>query len=1425
MVTKSRSWRIFLCMLLQISMFSQNKFLFDSATIEIKSLNINTRESEFSPFKIGNNFYFTSSRERKVGITHMDKTTEHQMLDIYKGVIIDSVTIKDVTPLPNRINNSVNQGSCFFDKENSRLYYSSDVQTNSHYKKYKLAIFSSEYKNGEFLQPRIELILADTFSAAHPMLYKERLYFSSNLPGGKGKTDIYYAEKVEQQWANLKNCSFLNTKENEYFPYVLNNDEIYFTSNRIGGYGKLDIYKCTGNDSSAVIQNLGRPINSRDDDFGLFMDTLQESGYFATNRKREQDDIYFFSQTWPVFKNCKEPIVEDYCYNLTEESTLDSDSLKGYYYEWNFGDGSKQKGLTVRHCFKEPGSYLINLSIIDSVTRAVFMSQATFDLKVDSIIQLKLFSLDTVLINKKFNVSADWTYLPDNKINGYYYEIDGKRMRGRSHDISFSEKGKHKALLGVSTFNLKTKQKELLCTTKEIVCVDSLTWLAVEKRKINEAAEKFAYNNLNSDSSTLANINYADEEMAYNKKGLNGALVIAELKKIVDDKIASKAFKTDNLARNTAKTETSTPVNTNTLVATNTNTTETASSHPDLASTKTSTTESSLDPNDPKYLKPIMDTLMNLKEDDDVNFKVHLGKSKTAKDTTLLNAKGITGISEKKVNDEYHYTYGNEKKLKDIEKYYDKTIKAGIEDAVVVGYKHDSIIGTQSKNINNVDFDKKKTKEDSLRIVKNIEGKNALAAKNANNKLSSDQLRNKANALLTEAASENLKADSLKAVAETKSGNQKDSLIAYATVKETSSQNKKLEAAALKQKANNIDFDKNSNTIDELLTKLTKDKPSLSKELGIQESKIDSLKTQSEIQRAEAKLIADKLTKISTLKSIEQKEAEILQKQEKLIRELKNQYPDHLAKTANIPNAKTGIEPTDAKLTSEQLRSKASTLLAKASEENLKANELKNIASTKSQQEKDSLIAKANGLETQSQNDKIEASALKQKANTLDAKHNDKTINDLLTKLNLSKPSAGKELSLKNKEIDSLKVQLKTKKTEANKIPDNLERIAALNLIDEKENEILQKQVQLIAEFNDRSTDQIAKNTDHNKTTTENKTSINDDSKKNNSENNLNPKDNIASENSYNASENENDAKDFIAISDIQKTNLEYLEDFGDLSAEDLEFKVQVGVFKKRTSYNFPKLRGLGKVSNERLKDGSTRMTMGGSYKTLRQAFRHNKRITRAGQSDAFVSVYYKGKRIGIENLRKRGVLVKTQVVKDSVSETKITINASGLTEYAQLDLEEEPITDQPKTENESTDKFAGSSTTDESEENFVFVPRTNIQKKTVFYAEKYGNISAEGLEFKVQIAIFKLRSSYSFPKLKSLGKIETETAEEGGKRMTIGGSFKTLNEALEFNKKVVKAGQTDAFVAVYYQAKRIYVENLEKRGIFTSSIKVDKVD
>ena len=48
-----------------------------------------------------------------------------------------------------------------------------------------------------------------------------------------------------------------------------------------------------------------------------------------------------------------------------------------------------------------------------------------------------------------------------------------------------------------------------------------------------------------------------------------------------------------------------------------------------------------------------------------------------------------------------------------------------------------------------------------------------------------------------------------------------------------------------------------------------------------------------------------------------------------------------------------------------------------------------------------------------------------------------------------------------------------------------------------------------------------------------------------------------------------------------------------------------------------------------------------------------------------------------------------------------------------------------------------------------------------------------------------------------------------------IGGIFKTIGEAYEHNKKVIKAGQPDAFVTAIYKGKRIYLEELEKIGIF----------
>ena len=111
-------------------------------------------------------------------------------------------------------------------------------------------------------------------------------------------------------------------------------------------------------------------------------------------------------------------------------------------------------------------------------------------------------------------------------------------------------------------------------------------------------------------------------------------------------------------------------------------------------------------------------------------------------------------------------------------------------------------------------------------------------------------------------------------------------------------------------------------------------------------------------------------------------------------------------------------------------------------------------------------------------------------------------------------------------------------------------------------------------------------------------------------------------------------------------------------------------------------------------------------------------------------------------------------------------------------------------------------------------ITRTTIE----FTVDKIGNSTKEGLEFKVQIAAYNLPKNYNYNHLKGLGAVENLLLDDGITRITIGGEFKTLGDAYEHNKKVINRGQKDAFVTAIYKGKRVYLEDLEKMGIFVQN-------
>ena len=137
------------------------------------------------------------------------------------------------------------------------------------------------------------------FSVGHPAISNDGkyLYFSSDMPGGKGGFDLYVSKvNGDGSFSKPQNLSEINTAGDDEFPSIGEDDHLYFSSNGRLGYGGLDIYQATGSgDHWNMITNLGRPINSDKDDFSYSNSEMAGvKGFFASNRDGGEggDDIY-----------------------------------------------------------------------------------------------------------------------------------------------------------------------------------------------------------------------------------------------------------------------------------------------------------------------------------------------------------------------------------------------------------------------------------------------------------------------------------------------------------------------------------------------------------------------------------------------------------------------------------------------------------------------------------------------------------------------------------------------------------------------------------------------------------------------------------------------------------------------------------------------------------------------------------------------------------------------------------------------------------------------------------------------------------------------------------------------------------------------------------------------------------------------------
>lgn len=168
-------------------------------------------------------------------------------------------------------------------------------------------IYSAEYKSGKWINVTPFIYNNPTrYSIQHPAVTSDgkRLYFSSDMPGGFGKADLYYCDKLsDNTWSKPVNCGALvNTSGAEGFPAIVDDSLLYFSSDGHMGLGGLDIFVSTGSGSTwSVPSNLRYPLNSPRDDFGILFNKDKKSGFLSSDREGGlgSDDIYQFLEYIP----------------------------------------------------------------------------------------------------------------------------------------------------------------------------------------------------------------------------------------------------------------------------------------------------------------------------------------------------------------------------------------------------------------------------------------------------------------------------------------------------------------------------------------------------------------------------------------------------------------------------------------------------------------------------------------------------------------------------------------------------------------------------------------------------------------------------------------------------------------------------------------------------------------------------------------------------------------------------------------------------------------------------------------------------------------------------------------------------------------------------------------------------------------------
>lgn len=258
---------------------------------------------------------FTSARQGSMG--DIDNGTGQTFTDLYITKQDRNGKWSVPVALPAPINTGANEGTPTMDRRFRTLYFTRCTVVKGTQQNCK--IFSSDRRGASWADPVKLAFQIDSVTYGHPTLSADgqELFFSSNLSGGYGKLDIWVShyDRKTRGWGDPVNLGpDINTAGDEVFPYIHPDGTLYFSSDGLPGMGGLDIFaaKKEGKDKWGTPTNMGVPINSEGDDFAITFTNNKERGIFTSTRQggRGNCDLYSFNLP-PLLFELKGQVVDN----------------------------------------------------------------------------------------------------------------------------------------------------------------------------------------------------------------------------------------------------------------------------------------------------------------------------------------------------------------------------------------------------------------------------------------------------------------------------------------------------------------------------------------------------------------------------------------------------------------------------------------------------------------------------------------------------------------------------------------------------------------------------------------------------------------------------------------------------------------------------------------------------------------------------------------------------------------------------------------------------------------------------------------------------------------------------------------------------------------------------------------------------------